>query len=194
MPDERTGTGIRDDLDSLAPRLRALRKARGLTLTAAASGCGISPSMLSQAERGLVVPSLNTLYALAQVYGVSLFTLFVEGSPSATVDVVTRHDRRRLVFTGSNEVYDVITPAARRSMSVFELTILPDHGTFDHGMAHAGDEGVLVLAGAARIVLNGSPYHLETGDALFYDGTIHHNFESAGPDPVRLLVIVTPAL
>jgi transcriptional regulator with XRE-family HTH domain len=49
----------------LGERVRALRRQRGLTL-AALAGDSLSVALVSKIERGLVTPSLNTLYYLAE--------------------------------------------------------------------------------------------------------------------------------
>ncbi len=52
--------------DRLAASLRAARKARGLSLDAAAKLSGVSRSMVSQIERGESSPTVATLWALTQ--------------------------------------------------------------------------------------------------------------------------------
>ena len=54
-----------DDALALAPRLRDLRLAAGLTLEAAARRAGLSPAHLSRLESGLRQPSLPVLLGLA---------------------------------------------------------------------------------------------------------------------------------
>ncbi|HET9538276.1 MAG TPA: helix-turn-helix transcriptional regulator, partial [Mesorhizobium sp.] len=54
----------------LARDLRALRKARGLTLTELALTLGRSVGWLSQVERGLSIPSIADLRAFADVFAV----------------------------------------------------------------------------------------------------------------------------
>lgn len=55
-------------LGTLGERLRALRKARGLTQTTAAERAGLSRDTLYRAERG-DNPTLLTLVRLLRVYG-----------------------------------------------------------------------------------------------------------------------------
>ena len=57
---------------STVPPLRAIREARGRSLRSLAASLGMEPSQLSRIERGLVVPSLPTLYKIAR--GVSAVT------------------------------------------------------------------------------------------------------------------------
>lgn len=59
-------------LDAIGPRLRRLRQARGLTLTAVAEQSGLSVSGLSRIETGRRQPTLDMLIPLARTYHVSL--------------------------------------------------------------------------------------------------------------------------
>ena len=63
---------IPDVLAEIGPRLRRLRKRRGLTLTALAAKTGISKSTLSRLESGQRKPSLELLLPLAEAHQVPL--------------------------------------------------------------------------------------------------------------------------
>lgn len=65
----------------LGPRLRLVRESRTLSVRELARRVGCSASMVSQVERGLSVPSVGVLYALASELGCSLdFLLFGTGA------------------------------------------------------------------------------------------------------------------
>ncbi|KAB7591713.1 helix-turn-helix transcriptional regulator, partial [Verminephrobacter sp. Larva24] len=60
----------------LGKRLHELRLTRGMSLRALAQAAGVSPTLLSQIERGVTEPSLSTLRALSAVFGESMAALF----------------------------------------------------------------------------------------------------------------------
>ena len=60
----------------LGARLRLGREQRGITARAVAQFLGISPSLISQIERGRVVPSVGTLYAITTHLGMGIDDLF----------------------------------------------------------------------------------------------------------------------
>lgn len=70
MARARTGAG-EPEYAELGDRLRAARVGRGLSLRALAERLGVSASLISQVERGLARPSVNTLYAMARELQVS---------------------------------------------------------------------------------------------------------------------------
>ena len=72
----------------LGPRLREVRSAGGLSVRELARRVGCSASLISQIERGVSVPSVGVLYALATELGSSLdYLLF--GSGAAPAPAVT---------------------------------------------------------------------------------------------------------
>src|SRR5208282_1062364 len=71
----------------IGSRLRALRKERQLTLSQLAAKSSLSPSLISQAERNRLSPSIAALEALAEALGVPIVRFFQEDPPS---DLVVR--------------------------------------------------------------------------------------------------------
>lgn len=61
-------------LDAVGPRLRALRRHRGITLADLATTTGISQSTLSRLESGQRRANLQLLLPLASAYGVPWMT------------------------------------------------------------------------------------------------------------------------
>lgn len=70
-----------DELPGVAPRLRDLRRNRGLTLETAARRADLSPAHLSRLETGRRQPSLPMLLGLARVYGTTVSELLGEMPP-----------------------------------------------------------------------------------------------------------------
>jgi len=61
-------------LGNVGARLQQLRRGGGLSVRTLAAQSGLSPRLLSQVERGLVTPSLESLGRLTRSLGVSLGT------------------------------------------------------------------------------------------------------------------------
>jgi transcriptional regulator with XRE-family HTH domain len=69
--------------ESLGARLRELRTASGVSLRALAARLGISPSAVSQIERGVMRPSVSRLIAYVGAIGVPLSAVFETGIEKA---------------------------------------------------------------------------------------------------------------
>jgi transcriptional regulator with XRE-family HTH domain len=100
-PDSNRRTDQESIGDSLGVRMRARRKALGLSLRSLAARTGVSASFLGQPERGIVGPSIQTLIAVSRALEVPIYHFLLE-SP----DPVVRHDRRRrLIMPNTSVVY-----------------------------------------------------------------------------------------
>ena len=75
MPDD-------DPLQAFATRLRAVRKAKGLTQERLAEEAGLHFSDVSRIERGIRDPGVRTVAKLAKGLGVPAATLFGTDSPT----------------------------------------------------------------------------------------------------------------
>jgi transcriptional regulator with XRE-family HTH domain len=64
-------------------RLAAHRARRGVKVTALARAAGVSPSLISQIERGQSRPSVSTLFDLAQALDAPVDAFFRDGVPAA---------------------------------------------------------------------------------------------------------------
>src|SRR5262252_6205837 len=68
----------------LGMRLRQARERKGFTVRGLARYVGVSPSLVSQVERGRVMPSVGTLYAIANQLELVVDDLFRDaGAPRA---------------------------------------------------------------------------------------------------------------
>lgn len=71
-----------------------LRKKKNMNLKDLSLATGTTSSMLSQIERGLANPSINTLKTIARVLDVPLFTFFMEEEQQERL-VVRPEERKR---------------------------------------------------------------------------------------------------
>src|SRR5215471_8764080 len=92
----------------LGPRLREARSAGGLSVRELARRVGCSASLISQIERGVSVPSVGVLYALATELGSSLdYLLFGSGGGPDGVSAVDAVDAADTVDTGPTALPEV---------------------------------------------------------------------------------------
>ncbi len=174
-------SGLDDELrHALGRHVRDLRQAQGLTLTALAHRIEVSPSALSQIERGKSEPSLGTLWRLGQALKASLFDFFSHDEPR---DVeVTRRDERTLVEFERFR-YEAVTRNARRTIDLFVLRLEPGEGPVRDLVGHAGEEAGLVLEGELEVLVAGTRHRLAAGDGIWFRSTQAHTFSCVGAVP-----------
>jgi transcriptional regulator with XRE-family HTH domain len=167
-------------LDAVGPRLRAVRRRRGMTITDVAATTGISASTLSRLESGGRKPNLELLLPLARVYGVALDELVgapQTGDPRVHFRPVRRHGMTHI-------------PLSRRAggLQAFKL-IIPARAEEPDPKTHEGYEWLYVLDGRLRLVLGDKDLVLGAGEAAEFDTHLPHWMASAGAGPVELLVL-----
>jgi transcriptional regulator with XRE-family HTH domain len=172
-------SGIPDVLAEVGPRLRRLRRRRGVTLTALAAKTGISKSTLSRLESGQRKPSLELLLPLAEAHQVPLDELV--GAPEVgdpRIRLKPRVRNGRLVFrltqgSGGVAVWKVVIPPERER----ELR------------THEGYEWLYVLSGRLRLILGEHDLTMGTGEVAEFDTRLPHWFGPADDEPVEILSI-----
>src|ERR1700758_46955 len=111
--------GLDQVLNTVGPRLRALRQQHDLTLADLSSATGISVSTLSRLESGQRRPTLELLLPLARAYQVPLDDLVagpVTGDPRVHLRPVRRHGMTMIPLTrrpGGIQAYKLIIPVRR---------------------------------------------------------------------------------
>jgi transcriptional regulator with XRE-family HTH domain len=177
--------------ESLGPRLRELRRQRGITLRQVAESAGVTESFVSQVERGAANPSVATLRRMAEALGETMASLFV-GADTAGM-VVRAGERKRLRHpSGSDEEY-LLTPRSAKTLEIIYAIVGPGTGSGDEPYTHQADEEcVIVLAGQLEVGVNGEMHHLDTGDALLLDPKLPHSYHNPGTEPVTSLWVMSP--
>lgn len=170
---------IADALGQVGPRLQALRKRRGITLTALAAATGISKSTLSRLETGLRRPSLELLLPLAQVYQVPLDDLV--GAPEVG-DPRVRLKPRQI---NGRTVLPLTRPGGIQAWKI----VIPSSQSTPRPRAHDGFEWLYVLSGRMRLVLGEQDLVLGVGEAAEFDTQVPHWFGSTGEGPAEVLSI-----
>jgi len=172
-------SAIPDVLAEVGPRLRRLRKRRGVTLTALAAKTGISKSTLSRLESGQRKPSLELLLPLAETYHLPLDELV--GAPAVgdpRVRTRPRSRNGRLVF-----------PLTQKSngMAVWKVVIPPEPER--KLRLHAGHEWLYVLSGEMRLILGEHDITMRPGEVAEFDTRLPHWFGPAGDERVEILSV-----
>jgi transcriptional regulator with XRE-family HTH domain len=178
----RMGTTEEDVLAGVGSRLRALRKARAVTLADLAAETGITSSTLSRLENGRLRPTLEQLLPLARAHGVPLDDLVqapLTGDPRIHLRPVRRFGLIVVPLTrraGGIQAYKVIYPPVRRSRPTKLQT-------------HEGYEWFYVLNGQVRFILGDQDLRLGAGEAAEFDTRVPHSIASANDEPAELLTL-----
>ncbi|MFX0577256.1 helix-turn-helix domain-containing protein [Nocardia nepalensis] len=171
-----------DVLDAVGPRLRALRRDRGITLADLAATTGISESTLSRLESGQRRATLELLLPLARIYDVPLDDLV--GAPRTGDPRIHLKPIRRFGM--------IFVPLSRRPGGVhaFKMIIPASPAPLEPTpQTHDGFEWLYVLNGRLRLVVGERDLNLPPGEAAEFDTSLPHWLGSADGGTVELLIL-----
>ena len=174
----------------VAVNTRVLREQTQLSLSELARRAGISKGALSQLENGQANPTVETLWALAQAFGVPFSDLI--GEPSPPEVIVTRSSDGEWIAgtpVSSRLVQRLNVPG---TIEVHEIRVEP--GTERHSPAHPRGltEHVILHTGRMRLGPAEHPIILEAGDAASYRADTAHLYEALQPGTAGLILMVYP--
>ena len=180
-------TTNRSDFDSnaaIGSEIRALRKARGITLAGLASRSEISLSHVSAIERGSVNPSLQKIEAIARALAVPVawfFTHRTGAGPLECAHVIRAENRRNLnmVYGESAEVLGYrdwllsssVGGAFYMGFSEFPPIAVPPDPAL---LVHEGEHHMMVIEGELVLRLQSEEIVLREGDSCTVPGNLPH--------------------
>jgi DNA-binding XRE family transcriptional regulator/quercetin dioxygenase-like cupin family protein len=181
-------------------RLAAYRGQRGMRVAELAREVGVTPSLISQIERGLSRPSVSTLFAISQALDVPVDAFFREpqqppGASARPGDAGGARpgggpgqgppaDGRYVVRRGGRAVIDIeggvrwerLTRSTLDHLDFFELVYEPGAESHPRQFTHPGTEMVLVMSGCLEITIGFERYQLEPGDSIDFPSSMPHRY------------------
>jgi len=179
------------DSQTLGADLRALRKARGLTLQGLADMLGRSVGWLSQVERDKSVPSIIDLRDMARHLDVSVSSLFrAAASPEDAGFVVRKSSRRPIGSREAGLVEELLSPDLTDAFEVVHSTFEPG-AELRQAVSRPTQEVGYVTSGRLRLWIGDQMFNLNAGDSFRIRG---EPFRWANPhaDPCVVVWVIAP--
>ena len=216
MSDKRVQTDAALDI---GVRLAAHRARRAVKVSALARQIGVSPSLISQIERGQSRPSVSTLFALAEALEVPVDAFFrdshepvaereggeppseagsapeaeagsaPEAAPGERRYVVRRDDRAGIDIEGGVR-WERLTPTHLDEVEFLELVYEPGAESHSSLYRHPGMEMVLVLSGRMDIFVGFDRHELAPGDSICFPSTTPHRYVNPTAETTRAVTAI----
>ena len=177
----------------VGPQIRAARSERGWSLRHLAGRAQVSPSLLSEVERGSANPSITTLFQIAGALELPVQTLLPPApvkaaapSLSSPVSIVRQAERPHIKLDG-NIAWERLAPHADGEVECLELIYAPGATSGETMFHHAGREWGVVLAGELTLDLAFARHTLRTGDSVSFVSSTPHRLSNLGSETLRLL-------
>lgn len=177
---------------SLGADLRALRKARGLTLIDMAEALERSVGWLSQVERDLSQPGIDDLRRMSALLEVPLSILFGQSDTPVDEDgFIVRAAARRAI--GSREgglVEELLSPDLTDDFEVLHSTFAPG-SALDKPQKRATQEVGYVVSGRLDLTIAGASHQLGAGDSFRIRGEAY-SWANPYDQPAVVIWVIAP--
>lgn len=186
---------------ALGAKLRMVRERSGTTVRGMARAVGVSPSLVSQIERGLVMPSVGTLYAITNELGMTVDDVFQEdheatprpkpagSTPWAEAqtprDPVQRRETRRSIRLASGVRWEMLTATPDDQLEFLYVVyeVGGESCADDSLMHHGGKEYAYLLSGRLGVKIGFDEFEIGPGDSISFDAQRPHRLFAIGNEP-----------
>jgi len=173
----------------IGAKLRASRRAQGLTLEQLAVASDLTKGFISRIERDETMPSVPTLVQLCQALSLPIGTLFEEPE----LQLIPLADAPRINMGGVGIDDRLVTPRAEERVQMLRSSMAPHSSGGDALYTVNCDvESLHVLSGAMEVALPDRRVALAAGDTLTFPGRTPHTW-LAGESGAEALWVLIPA-
>ena len=168
-----------NDFSALGEKLKATRNEMGLSLSEVSSLTGVSKTMLSQIERSESIPTIATVWKIANGLKIKFETLLEYTNTLYDVKSIdnmiplTDNDDHILIYcifpfspvSGFEFFYGIIKPGC-------------NYSAVHH--KNSNTEYLLISQGEIELVVGTNTYHLKAGSAIAFDSREDHKYINNG--------------
>jgi transcriptional regulator with XRE-family HTH domain len=189
---------------AIGPKLRQAREHKNMSVRGLARYVGVSPSLVSQIERGRVMPSVGTLYAIANELGLVVDDLFSGGPPRnkrnersdmAAADVanpVLKTGQRKVIKLADGVRWERLTPTPDKDVEflVVVYEVGAESCAKDALIRHGGKEYAYMMSGRLGLRIGFEEFELGPGDSITFDAQMPHRLWTIGKKPAEAIWVV----
>ncbi|MEG1411738.1 MAG: cupin domain-containing protein [Terrisporobacter sp.] len=163
---------------NIGEKIAQYRKNQSMSIRDLAKLAEVTPSLLSQIERGLANPSVNSLKSIANALNAPLFTFFT--SEVIKEDLIVRGDnRKKVIIPGAdNVVYEVLAPGTSDNLEFAIMDLSPKSSSCTDHIHHNGYEIAYVLEGKVNLYLDNEKFELNKEDSVKIPVGVKHKWEN----------------
>jgi mannose-6-phosphate isomerase-like protein (cupin superfamily) len=162
----------------------------------------VSPSLVSQVERGRVMPSVGTLYAIANQLELVVDDLFRDAQtgprgervrgPDDAADPVQKPDNRKTIRLAEGVRWERLTPRPDADIEFLFVVYEPGAESCDKDslIRHGGKEYAYMISGRLGLKVGFEEFELSAGDSITFDAQMPHRLWTIGKKPVEAIWVV----
>jgi transcriptional regulator with XRE-family HTH domain len=166
---------------AIGQKIRDVRKEQGLTLLGLAGKINVSPSLISQLERGGINPSISLLKSISDALETPLAFLLQEEGPHAEKPspIIAAKDRKIITLEGGVR-FALLSRNINLGCEFIFNEWPPGSTTGKERYVHDGVECGIVLEGEIEVELEDKVHHLKPGDSVTFQSEVPHRLSNRG--------------
>ena len=163
---------------NIGEKIAQYRKSKDLSIRELAKMAEVTPSLLSQIERGLANPSVNSLKSIANALNAPLFTFFT--SEVIKEDLIVRgNNRKKVILPGAdNVIYEMLAPGVNDNLEFAIMDLSPKSSSCADYIHHNGYEIAYVLEAEVTLHLDDEKFELKKEDSVKVPVGMKHRWEN----------------
>lgn len=178
----------------MGERIKKKRDGLGLQVKDLSAMIGVTPSLISQIEKGKATPSIVTLKKVAVALKTTVGELIGENENLGQHPLLKSTERRfakKNKQGTSSHLLSYHDPS--KQIEPYIIQFKKNGNSTDIMTTNfPGQEFCFVIKGSFKAVVNEKQYDLEEGDGFYFNSSRPHLFTNTSNEPAELLWVITP--
>lgn len=174
----------------IGKKIKRLRLKKRLTQEELGERTDLSKGYISQLERDLNSPSIETLFAILEVLGSTPKEFFDDDIDEQKV-VYTEDDHT--AYTDEEKKYCIkwLIPTSNEKEIEPVMITFEEHGEFKQFEPSLSETFIYVVNGRVKLVLGKQQFVASKGNTLYFDASDNHQLFNDYPGETKILLVAT---
>ena len=178
-------------LEHLGPKIRKLRKEKGLTLIEIAQKTGIAQATLSRIETGTMIGTVESHAKIAELLGVGLPDLYA-GADARAGQTTHTLAAKKIIHHDKNMHWELLAPEnPAKKMMPAVATLQPGAETHWEEKERGVEKFIYGLEGEMTVRIEQNEYPLKPGETLYFEASLPHQLVNPSNRPAKALIAVS---
>ncbi len=173
----------------IAENVKAIRESKKLSLEKMAELTGVSKTMIGQIERGESVPTITTIWKIANGLRISFSSLINHPKPDTKI-VLGSEIQLLSEDNGRYRVYPHFPFEDEKRFEVYSVEIDKDGFLSASPHLEGTEELITIFDGELTIRINDEEYTIKSGDSIRFKADRPHTYHNTGEIVTRLHMIL----
>lgn len=171
-------------------KIKAVRKAQGITLEQLALSSGVNKGSISRIENNESSPTVATLVSICEALSLQIGSLFEEPD----IQLVHFDQAPHINLGGRNLQELLLTPRTEESVQIIRSILAPDSDSGEGLYTINSETEVLhVLSGEVTVEFRDKEFTLKERDTLTFPGKEPHAWRNSSNQQAEIMWILIPA-